>query len=62
MAVHREKPLMAMCGGGDQLYNDALWQTPSMQAWVSGVGTEVTQTALPRVFGLWCIACSDTLQ
>ena len=41
MAVHGESPMHAMCGGGDQIYNDALWQEPSMQAWVSGVGTEV---------------------
>lgn len=41
MAIHEERPLNAMCGGGDQIYNDALWQEPSMQAWVSGIGTEV---------------------
>ena len=41
MAVHGDSPMHAMCGGGDQIYNDALWQEPSMQAWVSGVGTEV---------------------
>ena len=44
MAMHREKPLVAMCGGGDQIYNDALWQSPSLQAWVSGVSTHVSQS------------------
>lgn len=43
LAAHREQPLVAMCGGGDQIYNDALWQTPSLQAWVSGVSTHVSQ-------------------
>lgn len=47
MAVHREKPLVAMCGGGDQIYNDALWQSPSLQAWVSGVSTHVSQPDSP---------------
>ncbi len=44
MAMHREKPLVAMCGGGDQIYNDALWQSPSLQAWVSGVSTHVSRS------------------
>ena len=46
MAVHREKPLVAMCGGGDQIYNDALWQSPSLQSWVSGVSTHVSQSII----------------
>lgn len=61
MAVHREKPIHAFVGGGDQLYNDALWQTPSMHAWVSGTGIEVGHTLSPAQHLTKCHVCSDTI-
>ena len=35
MVQHRAKPIHAFVGGGDQIYNDALWQTPSMHVWLA---------------------------
>lgn len=31
LRVHSAKPLHVMVGGGDQLYNDDVWKTPSLQ-------------------------------
>ncbi len=42
MAVHRESPIHAFVGGGDQIYNDALWATPSMEAWLASGPSEVS--------------------
>ena len=42
MAMHRENPIHAFMGGGDQIYNDALWATPSMEAWLSSDPSEVS--------------------
>ncbi len=41
LAVHQKTPLHALVGGGDQIYNDALWSMPSMKAWLSIPSTEV---------------------
>ena len=50
MAVHAEAPIHAFVGGGDQIYNDALWSTPSMQAWLHLDDSEVlTQHLLTAI-------------
>ena len=50
MAVHAQTPIHAFVGGGDQIYNDALWSTPSMQAWLHLDDSEVsTQHPLTAV-------------
>ena len=38
MRRHRAAPLHALVGGGDQLYNDALWTSPSLRTWLGGDG------------------------
>ena len=38
MERHARAPLHALVGGGDQLYNDALWTAPSLRTWLGGDG------------------------
>ena len=47
MAVQAAAPIHAFVGGGDQIYNDALWSTPSMQAWLHLDDSEVHTQRLP---------------
>ena len=35
---HDAAPLHALVGGGDQLYNDGLWRSPSLGPWLGGDG------------------------
>lgn len=48
LRVHERIPLHALVGGGDQIYNDALWATPSMKAWLDIPNTEVIHTYPPQ--------------
>lgn len=38
MERHARAPLHALVGGGDQLYNDALWTAPALRTWLGGDG------------------------
>ena len=38
---HEARPLHAMVGGGDQVYNDAVWKASSLKAWLDISNTEV---------------------
>ncbi len=31
---HAAGPIHALVGGGDQIYNDAVWKTPPLLAWL----------------------------
>ncbi len=46
LAVHQKTPMHALVGGGDQIYNDALWYMPSMKAWLDIASTEVNLPTL----------------
>ncbi|CAK0753536.1 hypothetical protein CVIRNUC_002228 [Coccomyxa viridis] len=50
MATHAEAPIHAFVGGGDQIYNDALWSTPSMQAWLHLDDSELAKPKLEHDF------------
>eukprot|EP00884_Botryococcus_braunii_P001168 jgi/Botrbrau1/11051/Bobra.92_2s0022.1 len=32
---HEQQPLHCLVGGGDQLYNDGVWQVPELKAWLA---------------------------
>ncbi|EFJ53258.1 hypothetical protein VOLCADRAFT_86358 [Volvox carteri f. nagariensis] len=34
LSRHRQRPFSALVGGGDQLYNDDVWQVPALEAWL----------------------------
>lgn len=51
--LHEKSPLHALVGGGDQIYNDALWFVPSLKAWLDVPSAEVNlihPVSLPRIF------------
>ncbi|GLC63866.1 hypothetical protein PLESTF_000092000 [Pleodorina starrii] len=35
MRRHAQSPFCALVGGGDQLYNDDVWQVPALEAWLN---------------------------
>lgn len=41
-----QNPIHVMIGGGDQLYNDAVWEVPALVEWLR-VGEKTTQLAHP---------------
>ncbi|KAG1679162.1 hypothetical protein FOA52_000518 [Chlamydomonas sp. UWO 241] len=43
---HEQRPIHVMIGGGDQLYNDDVWNLPSLVAWL-GVADKATKLAYP---------------
>ncbi|KAG1654831.1 hypothetical protein FOA52_006716 [Chlamydomonas sp. UWO 241] len=46
MQQHAEKPIHVMVGGGDQLYNDHVWELPSMLEYLS-IPEKTTRRSLP---------------
>ena len=58
MATHAEAPIHAFVGGGDQIYNDALWSTPGMQAWLHLDDSEVRTQRLLTAISVLPKACA----
>ena len=44
---HQARPLHAMVGGGDQVYNDAVWKSSALQDWLNISNTEVLTPGAP---------------
>lgn len=41
--THARQALHALVGGGDQIYNDAVWKCPALTQWLDISNTEVSQ-------------------
>ena len=57
VARHAEAPLHVLVGGGDQLYNDALWTSPSLRTWLGGDGVHPGTVYNDDVRARLCSVC-----
>lgn len=55
---HDARPLHAVVGGGDQVYNDAVWKSSALTAWLESSNNEVGCITCQHA---WLPACPTSL-